>query len=44
MSANVQQQITEKLYDKKGNEVYEEGFAPLPELDEGEEIALDEEY
>ena len=44
MTLNAQEEITEKLYDKKGNEVYEEGFAPLPELEEGEEIALDEEY
>ena len=45
MKLNAQEKITEKLYDDKGNEVYEEGYAPVStKEEEGEEIALDEEY
>ena len=45
MKAGVQEMITEKLYDEKGFEVYEEGFAPISSLhDEEEEVLLDDEF
>ena len=45
MKVNVQEKITEKLYDEKGIEVYEEGFGPVfSNNEEDEDIALDEEY